>query len=384
MRRIDRWLTGVATGLVLGGMATASLGHAPDEGVRERLLAFVAAVDAREAAIDWRRGAGWGETCEGEAFVHYAVAAREHRALAGQFTWHELDEEPRLDGKAVTAERLAAIRAAWAPVVAAIERGARCVDRKPRAPAGLLDLRLLWGVRAEASARLAEGAELAAARLWLDLLTAVLDHDEIAESTCRSWVRSLMAFWNDARLARLGGETLDELQEGLARLDRRLDVADDPELTIAEFVRPWLDGTAAARGWTARERIGALRCGFDPTRQHLAGLDELIVAAAALVPPAATCDVREAQWRRFRALPRECGTWLTSRIEERIVDEERCRGDALAELRLLRLGAAFHRRLPLPRLRDPHADAPLRAETDGLAARFASAGGRVRLAVRGS
>ncbi len=58
------------------------------------------------------------------------------------------------------------------------------------------------------------------------------------------------------------------------------------------------------------------------------------------------------------------------------IGQEQSQRQVLAQLRMLQLALAFHRRQPLPALIDPYTGEPLSIELDGDTAEFRAAEGR--------
>ncbi|MCA8963494.1 MAG: hypothetical protein KDC48_01330 [Planctomycetes bacterium] len=371
---MERCLIGGAVTLLLGGMAASSWTQRGVIGLRQQLQQFVAEVDAQELATQCRHDAVWGETREQRARPHYQAAARLQEACS-RFCWNDAKGAAMADNRELTGDELAALREQWRPVCEAVGEGAHSRDRT------LLGgpfpwMQLGWGVSAEVRARLAEGEELAAVQLWLDVMTMRADLEE--SSSGFFWAGHLIDLWDDARLAKLGDAARALLDGGLQLLEHRVDVTPSPTQTIAAYLRPLLDGSRARRGWSLRERLWAWQSCMDPEHRHLEGFDELIAAAPLLAPPATSFSARQAQWAQFDASPRSMSTYVSCRADEGIRDLEKIRRGTLTSMRLLRLAIAFHAGAELPELLDPFADAPLRASGDDERMLLVSAGGAKR------
>lgn len=381
MRLLDKLLTGTSLSLLLCGMALSSWSQRGSTGLRERMAAFVAMVDARELAVQHRRDAVWGATTDGCAFAHYEVARRVHAGHAQNYTWNDRQAAPFGGDKALDAEAAAAQRQLWSPVFAAVAAGAHARDRAPQGRSDF-QMPLFWGLRAEVCARVHEQQTMSAVQLWLDVMTMLHDLDAAGVHLGLVMAPGLIAVWTDDRLAVLGAVERALLDAGIHELDRRSQVVASPHESLAAYVRPLLDGSRARSGWSTRERLWAWQHGMDPALWHLEGLAELVDAAELLLPAATTFAARERQWTAFAAGSRPSGTWISRRADEWLREDERCRRQIVTELRMLRLASAIHADVDLPELDDAFADVPLQVSRDATQAALRSAGGKQRLVRR--
>jgi hypothetical protein len=192
---------------------------------------------------DFRRPVAWGEQHAGSAFLHYrrAVALaqpllRDQDRLGALWAQMALQKEARV-GDPMTPDEAEALRAAWAPALAALHRGAHSSDGgpalEPGAPieiANLLCLRWLVNVTVlEAFSAQANGEHRRAAELLLDALMPAVDLLRSPSTVDKMIATSLAGIvvlqgCSDERLRRLDRDALDLLATGLARLDAHVPV----------------------------------------------------------------------------------------------------------------------------------------------------------------
>ncbi len=304
------------------------------------------------------------------AAEHYVEACRiTQRAMeergAELLGWHDVDhvlrvaETGRSGFRNLPPQELAEWRAAFAPALAQLRRGAQCRDGFVAAG----DVPAWWRsnlasfVPAEIAMRCAEGDACEAVHLWLDLATFRLDLDETPS----------IGEWTQDRVANLPATAATLLEQGLEHLEPRMLVPPDLVNTVA----PSTQGLrhAARIDWHWRCVLEARDHGFDPAAVHLAAWDEVLRHVDVLHPAEPALAARTAQWDLFLEVTADARTrssivaWWIDHAHRR----EQGRLSELAALRSLRLGLATRLRLPLPCLVDPTTDARFVVDEEGSA-----------------
>ncbi len=378
MRR-RRWLSRVlpagaalAALLLLGVVQTGARADASWQELRH----WVAAEQAAYAARSWQRPVLWGEGAGGDAFAAYAEAL----AVAAAQRRDQKDLIPLLHTPAkVTAERRAELLAAWAPAVAALQRGARCAAARPPADPrdgfaahtqNLLDARWVVNVAMlQARDRLAVGDGHGAVTLMLDAATFGADHLRSPLLIDQMIGVAMVAIattevWTDERLRALGPQDLRLLGEGLQRLDAQLPVIlpyDGELLFLGSHFARWIDSGSPASldGWALPS---AWRYGFS-TRWMLA--DAFLVQrgmARAIRDADAGWIGRRALWAELAARAASSSNPVVQQTMPNLEAAERNLREVVTQVRLLRLAVAFQRGEALPELADPLGEGPLTAQ----------------------
>ncbi|MCA8977792.1 MAG: hypothetical protein KDC98_23910, partial [Planctomycetes bacterium] len=211
------------------------------------------------------------------------------------------------------------------------------------------------------AARLAEGRAVEAVRLWLEGITFLADcrdHFYLAH-----WSLGSQLVFGDEDLGAMSGLARELLAVGLSRLERQLMMPRTLDDMLAPVVANTLqgrdgDGRSAAIPAGLGACAGAWGHGFDPLARHLEGLDELRRLGESLQLSATDEATWLRRWQAFCAAGR-CGeSNIAKHVDHWFQTYERCRRNALAKVRLLRLALAFHQGRELPSLLDPHTAAP--------------------------
>lgn len=333
-------MAGTAAAFVLAGMVASSLLTRRHEGLCTRLERFVDE-NARPASAVRARTPLHGEAHGGDALVFYAAADRQWRGATRAFGgW----SRPDLD-----VQSRDVVWTAIEPIVATLRVGAAagCIARGPGPN---------WF---ELQALLQFAQRRAAARSeWTDAVQLWLDEQALLGDAGWWWRRhDSLAVWTADELSALPAPDAATLAEGLRRLDAELAIPDDPIEALVWTVSDALQRTRTG-GASLRNRLLSWSSGFDPGRHELLGIEELIEALPALLPPAAPWPQRCRQWQRFvgrvgSVQGRFVLGWATHTREV-----ERLRRLTLARVRLLRLALAFTVGEPLPALADPFAEGP--------------------------
>ena len=321
-------------------------------------------LEHRVAARPHHRLPMWGEHSGESAFAHYEEAGRAAMALDGEINgrWGAVLATP--DEELVGSP----MRARWQPVASAVHRGAHSTDTTPLATSEMADatygaFHLLWlrqianFAALECRARLHEGRALDAVGLALDTATLALDvaqrGDFINQMIAGAVLCTVSTAWTDARLAKTPAAALDQLAEGLERLDRAWPASWDADSELR----------TAARGLQSilvkGEAEGSWQYGFS-ARWELA---DSFTGYAKVVRELATV---ESSWPRRAALlevafadEQARGNVLAKHADGIHHTIERSARRCVAELRLLRMAVDLHRGRDVPPLRDPLGDGPI-------------------------
>lgn len=371
--RRTTWAVAGCCTLVVGGMGMASWAHRSSDDLRLELERKVAAILAHQPAPTYRQSALWGETLEGEASAHYAIAVAAQEAPVS-IRWNPDAGEFWEKDAAVPHERQELLRQRWAPLVDAVCAGAH----RQMAPASTWQLVRIGGITSaltlELRSRLREGRTEAFLELWLDAFTFAIDYCREASGNWREQLpRNLLHLLSDEVLRSLPARQLAQLEECLTNADSLLAILPDPAAALARWLEPRL--LAATNQRTGlRSRMAAWRHGFDPQRAEWHGLDELLDSLRLVMPPSTDGAAREAQWAAYRAAPRPLRTPLSDHYHPLVEAAERQSRQVLAQMRILRIAASFHRGGELPVIADPFAAGPLQVRIDGDEATIGSAG----------
>jgi hypothetical protein len=292
------------------------------------LEAAVLAAEERVQARNRGRQPAWGEMVEGAAFEHYAAALRRQSGSAVLSQHHE---QVATDGCVLTTDQRQVQRAASAPVLDSLCRGAHCCDAEPQPLRDGSLMVLAWLGDEEVRLLLTETRWHPAVQLWLDVATFLLDVDEIA------WLPNHCEVWTDATSAPLPRAAAAELAAGIERLELRVQRPSDPMASMAPDIRAYLDGTYGISEWPWSEVLAAAEWGFDPNARHLEAFAELMPALARLEPPEVTDAARKAQWQSVADVARTMGSGLVPVAVEGAYGDECTQRQLFLRLRQLRL-----------------------------------------------
>ncbi len=366
------WAVAGCCTVIVGGMALASWTHRASDDLRLELERKVAAILARQPAPVYRDSALWGETLAGEASTHYASAVAAQGTLE-IIRWNAKAGEFLEGGAAVPRERQERLREQWAPFLDAVRAGAH----RKVAPPSTWQMGRLGNVDAaltlELRSRLREGRTEAFLELWLDAFTCAVDYWLATSGNWREqWPRNLLHLLDDDVLRSLPAQQLEQLEQCLGNADRLAATPIDPMAILAQWIEHRLR-TAHLTRHGVRSHLAAWQHGFDPLRADLLGFDELLDLQSLLEPAATDAAARAAQWAAYRAAPRPRITPLSDQYHQLLEAAERQHLQVVAQMRVLRIAANFHRGGELPVLADPFAAGPLQVQVDGDEATIGSA-----------
>jgi hypothetical protein len=209
----------------------------------------------------------------------------------------------------------------------------------------------------ECRARLHEGRTLDAVGLALDTATLALDvaqrGDVINQMIAGATLCIVSTAWTDARLAKTPAAALDQLAEGLERLDRAWPAgwdADSELRTAARGLQSVLVKGEAEGSWqygfSVRWEFADSFTGYAKVMRELATVESSWPRRAALLEVA----FADEQAR---------GNVLVEHADASQHSIERSARRCVAELRLWRMAVDLHRGRDVPALRDPLGDGPI-------------------------
>lgn len=374
-----------AVSLLLGAGAMVQFrADASWQGMQEQF----AAIERDHTARPHRRDPAWGEPSAESAFAGYARAATAVAPIEKQHHQQLLAFDTGTDA---TIAADTTVRPQWRTVLEPLRAGAHATDTAPptdpsivQQPYGLLNLlQLRWVANVgmfEARALLHEDHDVEAARTSLDATTLGLDAVRTGPLVNQMIGAAVLAIgtsmWTEARLALLSPPALDELAQGLERIDRQLPTSIDLQAELLVFSR-------AVRQLPTKEVVGdatgTWRHGFserwllaDAFHGYVDCVRQMDAAAALPWPQ------REALMELAFAEQDERGNPLTKVAGGAFATGERSLRETVATLRLLRMAVDLHRGLDVPPLRDPLADGPIHVTKTDAGTRLLCDGGDVQ------
>jgi hypothetical protein len=312
----------------------------------------------------------WGEPGPGNAHEHYAQAMSLARALRSE---HEREIIPLLsESDADVSEHCAALRERWQPLLAALRDGARAADvsrpqpgpdEVPEVPNMLNGLWATYAAVLEVRALRHEGRGMEAVRLSLDMATFAADLAQggttIEQATARALLETATCgTWAEPALADLDRAALDELAQGLARLDAHLPLSPDGRGELLYAARH-IQRMPTTDNWLPSSMDG-WQFGFsgrwilaDMLLMEVARVRRLEVTAGAPWP------AREAALDGETERALASGNPLADTFVKSFTVIEAPWREQLARLRLLRLAVDLHRGVEPPPLVDPIGGGPI-------------------------
>ena len=367
-----------AIALLLGGTAFVQFQAASSWSAMQRK---VGELRTKWESRERRREPLWGDATTERAYEHYRRASDAAMALCSAHNDALMALLPLRGDGLPTAE----LRNAWQAMLEDLHRGAHATDLRPTAdPYGGVDtttlslLPLRWVANCalfEARVLLHEERAIDAARVSLDAASLgadLLRDDVLINRMIGSAVLAIaMDTWSgDRMLARLDGDSLALLADGLERLDRSLPSAPDltGELLLSAYALQHLpDGIEAMSAW--RHGFSTRWMIADEWLRYAKGADE--VSRDALPWPQ--------QEVRLQAAAETAGAGgLLLPVPHVLLGVESNVRCALLRVRMLRVAVDVHRGRDVPVLADPFGDGPLCVAHESGGVRITSAGSTER------